>query len=99
MKLSDLIQQIGDDRVVLQALVGSVVKYVDTKDGGKLTFFTDNEKALDVVGLGPGKWVGLVLWLPKADVDRFRASEAAAEADDEPLVEPPDVVSTAGGVP
>lgn len=68
MKLSELIQHVGDDNVVLQNILASSPSINAGKQDGRISFYTDRSKACDLAqqaALGcSGRWTGLVVWLP-----------------------------------
>jgi hypothetical protein len=68
MKLSKLIEHVGDDNVVLQNILHSSAEITTGKKDGRIAFYTDNGKARDLINqIGrneKGKWTALVVWLP-----------------------------------
>jgi hypothetical protein len=68
MKLSELIQYIGDDHVELQTMARSLVRASIKKKDGEVTFAADREKVAAMCGVGKPTHMGLVLWLP---IDRL----------------------------
>jgi hypothetical protein len=76
MKLSELIQHVGDEHVEVQTLEGSLVNVRACKSDGEITFATDRSRALQLAaGLDQAEWVGLVVWLPR---ERMPKAEAGA---------------------
>lgn len=68
MKLSELIQHVGDDHVQCQGLSSSLLKANLKPKDGEVTFATDREKVAALCGVGKATHMGLVVWLP---VDRL----------------------------
>lgn len=68
MKLSELIQHVGDDHVQLQNLTGSLIRANMKARDGEVTFATDRDKVGALCGVGKTTHVGLIVWLP---VDRL----------------------------
>ncbi|AHF89532.1 hypothetical protein OPIT5_03950 [Opitutaceae bacterium TAV5] len=69
MKLSELIQHVGDECIQMQNLEQSLVRVVQKKNDGEITFATSKGKASQlakcaVLG-GKPDHVGLVVWLPR----------------------------------
>jgi hypothetical protein len=65
MKLSELIQHVGDEHIELQNIDSSLVKAKTCKQDGEITFATDKSKVIDrAIGNKP-KHVGLIVWLPR----------------------------------
>lgn len=70
MKISELILAVGDDNIRFQSLNNDAHRIEDTKNGTKITFYTDGVTAYEAM-TSPGKTknIGLVLWLPRDLVD------------------------------
>lgn len=70
MKLSEMIQHVGDDYVIVQNIIQSSPEINECKKDGRVAFYTDKDKARDLIqqcALGDkGRWTALVLWLPTA---------------------------------
>lgn len=67
MKLSKLIEHVGDENVMLQNIMHSSPSIQKGKKDGRVTFSTDIGKANDLMGQvmrQNGKWTALVVWLP-----------------------------------
>lgn len=72
MKLSKLIEHVGDENVVLQNIMHSSPSLRVCKHDGQVTFCTDKAKVRDLIqqtgGVGgfvaSGKWTALVVWIP-----------------------------------
>jgi hypothetical protein len=65
MKLSELIQLVGDEHVQLQNIDESLIKARAGTHDGEITFATDKAKVIErAVGRKPSH-VGLVVWLPR----------------------------------
>lgn len=68
MKLSELIQHVGDENVVIQNIMHSSCTMNVGKSEGRITFSTDKAKTSDLCQQGAtgqkGQWTALVLWLP-----------------------------------
>lgn len=68
MKLSELIARVGDDNIKLQNLMHSSPDIQKLKKDSRISFYTDHEKAGDLMQqavLGTaGKWTALIIWLP-----------------------------------
>lgn len=65
MKLSELIQHVGDEHVQIQNLDNSLIKAKTAATDGEITFATDKSKVIErAVGKKPSH-VGLVVWLPR----------------------------------
>jgi len=64
MKLSELIIHVGDDHVQLQRLDSSLVGGQVKKQDAELTFATDRQKGMALVGVGEQTHIGLIVWLP-----------------------------------
>ena len=64
MKLSELIQHVGDDHVQLQNLAGSLIRASMKTRDGEVTFATDRDKVGALCGVGKSTHMGLVVWLP-----------------------------------
>jgi hypothetical protein len=69
MKMSDLILAVGDENVVFQNLLNDAHSVDKTKDGTKITFYTNAVQAEELIGGGKTRNIGLVLWLPRDRVD------------------------------
>lgn len=68
MKLSELIQHVGDDHVQLQNLTSSLIRANLKARDGEVTFATDRDKVGALCGVGKTTHMGLIVWLP---VDRL----------------------------
>lgn len=64
MKLSELIQHVGDEAVQLQNLEASLIRAQMKTSDGEITFATDREKVGALAGIGEKTHLGLVVWLP-----------------------------------
>ncbi len=68
MKLSKLIERVGDDNVVLQNILHSSPELQQCKNDGRVSFFTDKAKVNDLIRQAAtgekGQWTALVVWLP-----------------------------------
>ncbi|QYY35286.1 hypothetical protein [Ruficoccus sp. ZRK36] len=64
MKLSDLIQHVGDENVECQIVSQSLISAKVKKGMGELTIATDQAKVMNLGGIGRAKHVGLLVWLP-----------------------------------
>lgn len=68
MKLSELIQHVGDDNVILQNILHSSPTMNVGKKDGRITFSTDRQKTGDLCTQGAtgqkGQWTALVVWIP-----------------------------------
>lgn len=73
-----LLTCVGEDIVRVQNLMHGDVNVTATKHGARVTFYTDpaHLQPGDLL-TGNGRYVGLVVWLPRADVDRVMAEHAA----------------------
>lgn len=80
MKMSELILAVGDENVVFQNLLNDAQTIDKTKDGTKITFYTDAVQAEELLNGGATKKMGLVLWLPRDRVDAAIAAEKASKA-------------------
>ena len=69
MKLSELVQAVGDENVRIQNLLNDAHTIDKTKHGTKITFYTDGVNAEELLGDGKTKNIGLVVWLPRHLVD------------------------------
>jgi hypothetical protein len=71
MKLSELIAAVGDDNVAFQVLLNDLSAVDVTKQGTKITFYTDpaNLSPHELLPGGKSKKIGLVLWLPRAEAE------------------------------
>jgi len=65
MKLSELIEYVGNDDVQFQALQGSLVKAETKKNDGEITFATDKSKVIQMATTDKPDYVCLVVWLPR----------------------------------
>jgi hypothetical protein len=82
MKLSILLQKIGEDKIRLQRLDEALVSAKTKKDGltTHITFVTQQAQAMDYHrGMTP-KMHGIVLWLPREDMDRVLKEAAEAKS-------------------
>lgn len=77
MKMSELILAVGDENVVFQNLLNDAWTIDKTKHGTKVTFYTDQMQAEELLNGGKTKKMGLVLWLPRDRVDAVIAAEKA----------------------
>ena len=68
MKLSELIQHVGDEHVQIQNLDQSCVSAKAGKRDGEFTFATDREKVIERAMGKKVSHIGLVVWVP---VDRL----------------------------
>jgi len=77
MKMSELILAVGDDNVVFQNLLNDAQSVDKTKHGTKITFYTDQVAAEELLGGDSSKTkkLGLVVWLPRDKVDAAIAAE------------------------
>ena len=80
MKISELILAVGDDNVIFQNLLNDAHSIDKTKNGTKITFYTDGVQAEEVLYGGKSKNIGLVLWLPRDLVDAAVAKERAQKS-------------------
>lgn len=79
MKMSELILAIGDDNVVFQNLLNDARSIDKTKEGTKITFYTDAIQAEELLnGRNQTKKIGLILWLPRDKVNAAIAAEKKA---------------------
>jgi hypothetical protein len=89
LSIIELLERVGVERVSVQNLLLSLAS-VRTRKGGQVevSFFTgtDNLSCNEAAGLDPVRNVGLILWLPVADVKRAKQEHEAAH-------------HTAGGAP
>lgn len=75
MKLSELIQHVGDDNVHIQSLAGSITSGTKNKTEAKITFATDLTRGGGgamhhaATGIKP-EWIGLIVWLPKSKMPK-----------------------------
>ncbi len=74
MKMSELILAVGDDNVLVQNLNNDMDSIDKTKRGTKITFYTDQLTAEEMLTERRGEKIGLVLWLPR---DKVEAAVAA----------------------
>ena len=79
MKMSDLILAIGDENVVFQNLDRDAQTIDKTKHGTKISFYTDAIQAEELLGGGKTKKMGLVIWLPRDQVEAAIAKEKASK--------------------
>jgi hypothetical protein len=63
MKLSELIQHVGDDNVVLQNIMHSSPTLRLCEKDGQITFCTDKGKVRQLMH-ADSAWTALVVWLP-----------------------------------
>jgi hypothetical protein len=77
MKMSELILAVGDDNVIFQNLLNDARSIDKTKDGTKITFYTDAIQADELLNGGQTKKIGLVVWLPRDKVNAAVAAEKA----------------------
>lgn len=80
MKMSELILAVGDDNVVFQNLLNDAQSVEKTKNGTKITFYTNAIQAEEMLGGGEPAKMGLVLWLPRDRVNAAVAAEKSALA-------------------
>lgn len=78
MKMSDLILAVGDENVIFQGLDSDFSSIDKTKNGTKITFYTDAIQPEEMLGGGKTKKMGLILWLPR---DKVQAAIAAEKAE------------------
>jgi hypothetical protein len=68
MKLSELIQSVGDENVALQNILHSSPDLRVGKKEGTITFSTDSAKTSDLCRQAAtgeaGQWTALVVWIP-----------------------------------
>lgn len=69
MKMSELILAVGDENLSFQNLLNDARSIDKTKDGTRITFYTNAISAEELLGGGNTKNIGLVLWLPRDRVD------------------------------
>jgi hypothetical protein len=74
MKMSELILAVGDENVQFQNLLNDARSIDKTKDGTKITFYTNAIHAEELLNGGKTKNIGLVLWLPRDRVDAALAA-------------------------
>lgn len=83
MKLSELIQHVGDDNVCLQNILHSSAEITTGKKDARIAFYTDNGKARDLInqigGNQQGKWTALVVWLPTEKLPDVKEPNNKAE--------------------
>lgn len=65
MKLSELIQHVGDEHVQLQNLDESLIKARTATNDGEITFATDKSKVIERAVGRKTSHIGLVVWLPR----------------------------------
>lgn len=65
MKLSELIEHVGDDNVQVQWIRESFVSAESRKGDGEITFATDGGKVIGFTEGNDSEFVGLVVWLPR----------------------------------
>jgi hypothetical protein len=73
--MSELILAVGDEHVVFQNLLNDARSIDKTKDGTKITFYTDAIQAEELLDGGKTKKIGLVVWLPRDRVDAALEAE------------------------
>lgn len=80
MKMSELILAVGDDNVVFQNLLNDAQTIDKTKHGTKISFYTDQVAAEELLDGDSSrtKKLGLVVWLPRDKVNAALAAEKAA---------------------
>ena len=66
MKLSELIQHVGDDHVQIQTVSSSLIRANLKARDGEVTFATDREKVAALCGVGKATHMGMIVWLPIA---------------------------------
>lgn len=83
LSIVELLQRVGDDKVFVQNLTENMTGARKKKNGDvAVTFVTGdqyfgiNERAFGE----PVPYVGLVVWLPREDVERVKAERATALA-------------------
>jgi hypothetical protein len=82
MKMSELILAVGDDNVVFQNLLNDAQDICKTKHGTKISFYTDQVAAEELLSgsTADTKKLGLVLWLPRDKVNSAIAAEKASKS-------------------
>jgi len=82
MKMSELILAVGDENVVFQNLLNDAHTVDKTKHGTKVTFYTDQVQAEELIGgdSASTKKLGLVVWLPRDRVNAAFAAEKSKQA-------------------
>lgn len=76
MKLSELLQRYGDDRVRFQPLDGAITSInYSAKNFTKITFGTD----VMIDGLQGTKEMGIVIWLDRKEVADLLAADRASK--------------------
>jgi hypothetical protein len=75
MKMSELILAVGDESVIFQNLDRDAHQIDKTKDGTKITFYTNAVQAEELLFEQKPKKIGLVLWLPRNKVEEALAKE------------------------
>jgi hypothetical protein len=78
MKMSELILAVGDENVMFQNLDRDAHTIDKTKHGTKIAFYTDAIQAEELLNDGKTKKMGLVIWLPRDNVEAIIAKEKAS---------------------
>ncbi|EIP99359.1 hypothetical protein OpiT1DRAFT_03873 [Opitutaceae bacterium TAV1] len=69
MKMSELIQHIGDENIQCQTLLRSLINVSLQKDIGRITFFTEQSKASQLARAAytdtKPDMIGIVIWFPR----------------------------------
>lgn len=79
--MSHLIAAVGDDNVRFQNLDMDAHAIDKTKHGTKITFYTNQMQAEELLGGGMPKMQGVVIWMPR---DKVEAAIAAVKASKRP---------------
>ena len=66
MKLSELIQHVGDDHVQLQTVSSSLIRANLKARDGEVTFAMARDKVAALCGLGKATHIGMIVWMPIA---------------------------------
>lgn len=80
MKLSKLIDHVGDENILLQNIMHSSPSISKGKRDGRITFSTDSGKANDLMGqvmCQTGKWTALVVWIPNEKLPNLKEQNAS----------------------
>ena len=79
MRMSELIAAVGDENLRFQNIIKDATSIEKTKHGTKITFYTDGVQAEELLSgdSNQTKNVGLLLWLPRDQVDAALAAEKA----------------------
>lgn len=87
MKLSKLIEHVGNENVEMQNIMHSSPTLRVCKHDGQVTFCTEKAKVRDLIqqtcGVGgfvaSGKWTALVLWVPTDRLPDVKEQNTEAE--------------------